>query len=104
MLKAYCILYKPHIVEIWYKNVYYYVTCLYFNDSESINHYHCAVNEKCPSCYHFVSGVTKMSFLLLSNTSVLSHVLVAIDSHEWLQRFTNGQQIIILSEDERYFI
>ena len=79
--RAYCILYKSNIVEIWYNNVYYYVICLYSNDSESINHY-CALNEKCPSCYRFVSNVTKMSFVLLGNKSVLSHVLVAIDDHE----------------------
>lgn len=44
-----------------------------------------------------------MSFVLLGNKSVLSHVMVAIDGHEWLQPFSNGQQIIILSEDEWVF-
>ena len=47
-----------------------------------INHYYCALNEKCPSCYRFVSNVTKMPFVLLCNKSVLSHVMVAIDGQE----------------------
>ena len=83
--------------------MWYYVICLYSNDSELINHCCCALNEKCPSCYRFVSNVTKMSFVLLGNKSVLSHVMIAIDGHEWLQPFSNGQQIIILSEDEWVF-
>jgi hypothetical protein len=44
-----------------------------------------------------------MSFLSLGNYSVLSHVLFTIDGHEWVQPFSNGQQIIIMPEDEWVF-